>query len=136
MDEVVHGDEPLGGIDEIRVVVPAVDEDGYVMVPVEEDELLLAEDDEIRVHELGAFGEAEEEGPEPQTPFAYDLVADARLPAVGNQVSHVRHTLGHEAAYAEQGEEEAPAEQRHAEVVPLPVLHPVLHAEYGHHVKG
>ena len=136
MDKVVHGDKPLGGVDEVSVVVPAVNEDGHVMIPVEEDELLLAEDDEVSVHELGALGKAEKEGPEAITAFTHYFVADAPFPAVGNQVLHMLHPLGHETTYAEQGQEQTPAKQRHAEFVPFPVLHPVLQPEYGHHVDG
>ena len=136
MDKVVHGDKPLGGVDEVSVVVPAVNEDGHVMIPVEEDELLLAEDDEVSVHELGALGKAEKEGPEAITAFTHYFVADATFPAVGNQVLHMLHPLGHETTYAEQGQEQTPAKQRHAEFVPFPVLHPVLQPEYGHHVDG
>ncbi len=50
VDEVVHGAEPAARRLEALVAVPAVDEDGGVVVPVEQDELLLAQHDEQRVH--------------------------------------------------------------------------------------
>ena len=45
------------------VGIPAVAEDGDVVVPVEEYEFLFAEDYEEGVNEFGVFGEAEETTP-------------------------------------------------------------------------
>jgi len=48
----------------VGVAVPHVDEDAHVMVPVQEDERLLAEDDEGGVPELEQLGQGEQPGPE------------------------------------------------------------------------
>ena len=136
MDEVVHGNEPLGGVDHEGVVIVTVYEDGHVMVPVQEDELLLAKHDEVGVHQLGTLGEAEEEAPEAWAPLADYLVAHARFPTVRYKVLHVLHPLRQKTYYAEQGEEQAPGEQRHAKVVGLTGLHPALHGEDGRDVKS
>jgi hypothetical protein len=50
---VVHGDEVKARAGERAVGVPAEEENGHVVVPVEEDQGLLAENDEERVDELG-----------------------------------------------------------------------------------
>mmetsp|Transcript_54623 Transcript_54623/g.116047 ORF Transcript_54623/g.116047 Transcript_54623/m.116047 type:complete len:230 (+) Transcript_54623:128-817(+) len=64
VDGVVHGHEeqPRGGGRD--VAVPAEEEDGHVMVPVQEDEGLLVHDDEERVQQLGELAEDEELDPE------------------------------------------------------------------------
>ena len=61
--EVVHHHEPLHRGNHVGVVVPAVGEDSDVVVPVEEDELLLAKHNEECVYELWKLREAKEERP-------------------------------------------------------------------------
>jgi hypothetical protein len=72
MDHVVHGDEPSSGCDEPREGVPGVKEHGHVVVPVEEDELLLPEDDENGVSELRDFRQDEHPCPESADPVVFD----------------------------------------------------------------
>ena len=57
---VVHDDEPAARGRELRARVPAVDEHCGVVVPVKEDELLLAQHDEQSVHELGHLAQDEQ----------------------------------------------------------------------------
>lgn len=64
VDGVVHGDEEEAGAGLGGVRVPAEKEDGDVVVPVEEDEVLFPCDDEEGVNELGDLREDEELYPE------------------------------------------------------------------------
>ena len=64
MDAVVHGDEVEARRRARRVRVPAVEQDGRVVVPVQEDEGLLAQHDKGRVHELGQLGRDEKHRPQ------------------------------------------------------------------------
>ena len=52
MDGVVHADEEDAGWGGGDVGMPAVEEDGNVMVPVQEDERLLVDDDEEGIKQL------------------------------------------------------------------------------------
>lgn len=52
MNTIVHDDEPARGRRVLRERVPGVQQDGDVMIPVEEDERLLAEHYEYCVAEL------------------------------------------------------------------------------------
>ena len=72
MNDEVHDDEPAGGGGVLAEGVPAVDEDGDVVVPVEEDQLLLPQHDEDGVPQLGHLGQHEHPGPEP----AHSVVLD------------------------------------------------------------
>lgn len=69
VDAVVHDDEPASASRVLGVAEPAVEEDGDVVVPVEEDEGLLPEDDEDGVAQFGEL--AQDEHPRPE---AGDLV--------------------------------------------------------------
>lgn len=71
----VHGDEPAAGRCLVLHRVPGVDEHGGVVVPVQEDELLFAQDDEERVDEFDDFGECEE--PCPAACYAHAVVLHA-----------------------------------------------------------
>ena len=51
------------------IMVPAVDEHGGVMVPVQEDELLLAEEDEVSVDELGELEKQNRKDQRPRCPW-------------------------------------------------------------------
>lgn len=64
MDAVIHADEEeaSGGLEGVRV--PAKEEDGHVVIPVEEDERALAVDDEVSVKELKRLGVNEKLDPE------------------------------------------------------------------------
>jgi len=67
--EVVHGHEPAARGVVVLVAVPAVDQDGGVVVPVEEDELLFAQDYEQRVHQLGQLRHYK--GKRPEAGYAF-----------------------------------------------------------------
>ena len=75
MDGVVHDAkyEGLGGPDNIRV--PAVEEDRYVMVPMEENEWFLVNDNKKGVKEFRYLGEGKELNPQSGTAVAKVLFA-------------------------------------------------------------
>ena len=50
MHEIIHGDEPLGRGDYVPVMIPAVNEDCYVMVPVKKYQFLFPQDNEICIY--------------------------------------------------------------------------------------
>jgi len=54
---VVHDDEPPSGRCELHIREPCVQQHGDVMVPVQEDERLLAKHDKYRVTEFGELGQ-------------------------------------------------------------------------------
>lgn len=64
MDDVVHGHEPAAAGHTVFIRVPGVEQDGDVMIPVQEDQTLLTQDDEHRVPELRRFTQSEDERPE------------------------------------------------------------------------
>ena len=53
MDDEVHDDEPPGGGGVLAEGVPAVDEDRYVVIPVQEYQLLFPKHNEYCVAQLG-----------------------------------------------------------------------------------
>ena len=64
MNRIVHGHE-VEGLGRLRGVrVPAVEQHGHVVVPVQEEQGALARDDEEGVDELGDLGEDEQLDPE------------------------------------------------------------------------
>ena len=60
MHEEVHDDEPAGWSRVLAEGVPAVDEDGDVVIPVEEYQLLFPQHDEDGVSQLGDLHTASE----------------------------------------------------------------------------
>lgn len=72
---VVHDDVPACGRCVLRVGEPRVEQHGYVVVPVQEDEGLLAQNDEHRVSQLGQLGQNEQERPTPGHPVVLDKAA-------------------------------------------------------------
>ena len=53
VDDEVHDDEPPGGGGVLAEGVPAVDEDRYVVIPVQEYQLLFPKHNEYCVAQLG-----------------------------------------------------------------------------------
>lgn len=64
MDGEVHGDEPEPSSVLELIAVPRVQHDGDVVVPVENDEALLAEHDEGRIKKLDGLAVDEQHHPE------------------------------------------------------------------------
>ena len=60
----------------IYINIPRVDQNGGVMVPVEENERLLAQDDKQRVAQLGHFGQDEHGGPESGDFVIFDVTGE------------------------------------------------------------
>jgi len=110
VDKVVHGHEPPGAGGELAEAVEDIDEHRQVVIPVEKYQLLLPEDDEHGVSQLGHLGEGEEPGPE-----AADFIrlhkagiADGVVEAPGGQgVEELWEDSG-EAKDAEDGQEGTP----------------------------
>ncbi len=64
VDKVVHADKPTGSGNVVGVRVPSIEEDSDVVVPVEEDEWLLPENDEHCVAQLRHLAQREHPVPE------------------------------------------------------------------------
>ena len=84
MHKVVERDEPLSGVYLGSIVVPAVDKDCDVMVPVQEYQLLFSQHYEVGVHQFGELGEAEQEHPQAGLSRDHQVPAHAVLPAFGH----------------------------------------------------
>ena len=136
MDKVVGSYEPLSRVNLDGIVVPAVNEHGYVVVPVQKYQLLLPQDNEVRVDELQHLGETESKRPEPRSAFGEYFIAYAPLPAVVPEVLYLRQSHEDGAHNAEQGQIEAPSEQLGAEVVALTATHVPLESEDAHNIEG
>ena len=64
MNDVVHHHEPATWGSVVCVAVPHVQQDSDVMVPVQENQRLFAQNDEDSIPELINFGQSEQTGPE------------------------------------------------------------------------
>mmetsp|Transcript_102394 Transcript_102394/g.310831 ORF Transcript_102394/g.310831 Transcript_102394/m.310831 type:complete len:320 (+) Transcript_102394:212-1171(+) len=123
---VVHGDEVDAGGHLPHVGVPAIEQHGAVVVPVQEAHLALARHEEDGVHELGVLGVDEERRPDASGPGAVagsgraaHRVSEAKLP------QH-HHEVRQRADRADEGkdcQEEVPHRQGAFQVVWLHVLH-------------
>lgn len=74
MDGVVHAHEPAAAGHTVFIRVPAVQQDSDVMIPVQEDQTLLTQDDEHRVPELRCFTQSEGKRPELADGGAVELI--------------------------------------------------------------
>mmetsp|Transcript_11181 Transcript_11181/g.20250 ORF Transcript_11181/g.20250 Transcript_11181/m.20250 type:complete len:275 (-) Transcript_11181:80-904(-) len=141
VDGVVHADEEEAGGGLEGVGVPAEEEDGHVVVPVEEDQGPLPGDDEVRVDKLEGLGVDEELDPEAGghgPPVGVGLPAHILLDGlVEDVVEEVGDGPGH-SHEGEGGEEEVPGGEDGAVGVSggLLVLHVVLSAEDGDKVDS
>lgn len=82
MDGVVHHHEPAARRSVVCVAVPHVDEHAHVMVPMQEDELLLAEDDEDCVTEFVHLRYGEHIRPEADGAVEVGRAAHRVLPTI------------------------------------------------------
>lgn len=64
MDQVVHADKPAGGGNVVGIRIPGVEQDGNMVVPVEEDEWLLPQDNEYCVAQLRDLAQGKHPVPE------------------------------------------------------------------------
>ena len=125
MHGVVDHPKPYPGTDGVAVAVPAVDEDGDVVVHVQEGELGLAQHNEEGVEELRELGEGEEEGPQPR-PHRADVgtgVAHGVSPPAKVDHAERRNVDAYDGVEAEHAECRAPHAQGSAEVKGLAGLH-------------
>ena len=76
MYDIVHVHEPTTGRGEVVVAVPAIDEDSGVVVVVQEDELLFAQDNKHGVDKLRQFAHDEHVDPESVDAVAAVIRAD------------------------------------------------------------
>jgi len=90
---VVHDDEPPGGRRELHVREPRVQQHGDVMIPVQEDERLLAEHDEYRVAELRQLGQHEQPRPEPGHGVILDVAAIGKEQKQKKQMIRLRNKM-------------------------------------------
>lgn len=113
----------------MSVAVPGVKQNRDVVIPVKEDEALLAEHDEDGVSQLWKFAQDEQPAPKPADTFVEDRVTHGCLPPVCPDEGE---TVGNEADCAdptEDGQHEGPCGQGILEVVAGSILHPRLKAE-------
>lgn len=75
MDAVVHHDVPSRGRGVLRVWEPGVQQYGNVVIPVQEDQRLLAQHDEDRVTEFGYLRQHEHPRPEARYAVLLDKAA-------------------------------------------------------------
>ena len=129
MNNEVHDDEPAGGGGVLAEGVPAVDEDGDVVVPVEEDQLLLPQHDEDGVPQLGHLGQHEHPRPEPAHSVVLDEAGDAEgvVEAVGVERVHELWQGPGGAHDAEHGQEHAPPRQGAAQVEGRPTAREIYY---------
>ena len=133
VDEVVHGHEPASARRVVLVAVPAVDEHGGVMIPVEKDELLLAQHDEHGVDELGQLAHDEHEGPEARHAVGIVAIAHRVDDALIAQRVDELGPDAHRTKYAEQGEYRVPYDEGRAQLVAIARAHrPYAHEREQH----
>ena len=136
---VVHGHkvQARGGLGDIGV--PAVQQHGHVVVPVQEDQRLLAKNDKQGVHQLGNLGQNKQLSGKTRstvsignvTRLAHRLNEWLR----GNTVKHVRHSADR-AVETEQGEEQVPSRQSTNKTKRLHIGHDLLSEEAEEHVHN
>lgn len=84
MDQVVHADKPAGSGNVVGVGVPGVEQDGNMVVPVEEDQWLLPQDNEYGISQLRNLAQGEH--PVPET--SYSVVQETEKKAYQKLVKH------------------------------------------------
>jgi len=135
---VIHRDEPTGRCRVFREGVPRVDEDGGVVVPMQEDERLFAQNDEDGVAQFWNFGQDEHGGPESRHFVLDDEAghADRVIQSViGDDVQDFRYgTTGSDDT--ESGQHQIPGDERSAQFVTRSVGHPLLTGEDDQHVNA
>ena len=125
MDGEVHCSEHVAHRVGLRDAVLGVDEDGHVMIPVEEGERALAQDDEGGVAQLHEFGEREYVAPDGDARDGVRVaVAHRVVHAVVEQRRHKVGQHGGRAEDAENGQPDIPQYQRLPQVVRISLLHP------------
>ncbi len=136
MDRVVHAAEPDRRGGHVAQRVPAVDEHGRVVVPVQEDELLLAQHHKQGVDKLGHLAQHELPAPAGEHTVELEIVADRVVQAV--RVQHIVH-VGHVADGADdakQGQYAVPDDEWRLESEPLAALHDPPQREYRDYVEN
>mmetsp|Transcript_46609 Transcript_46609/g.143754 ORF Transcript_46609/g.143754 Transcript_46609/m.143754 type:complete len:325 (-) Transcript_46609:52-1026(-) len=132
VDEEVHRREPEARRDAVQVRVPAVEHHGGVVVPVQEDDRLLLEDEEDGVHQLGDLRQSEDGHPKPHGPVRPPLkrrVAHSEAETARREViEQIRHTDGGPVD-GEGGQDEIPHDEERLEVESCAILHPRLPAK-------
>mmetsp|Transcript_46610 Transcript_46610/g.143758 ORF Transcript_46610/g.143758 Transcript_46610/m.143758 type:complete len:372 (-) Transcript_46610:52-1167(-) len=115
-----------------RVREPAVEHHGGVVVPVQEDDRLLLEDEEDGVHQLGDLRQSEDGHPKPHGPVRPPLkrrVAHSEAETARREViEQIRHTDGGPVD-GEGGQDEIPHDEERLEVESCAILHPRLPAK-------
>ena len=122
----------------VGVAVPAVDEDAHVVVDVQDTQLLLAEDDEHSVKELGKFRQREEKGPYSGVVAAHVAPSVAQGVSPAAQVDNLHRLKANavESHYAEGAKQSAPHAEGASEVVGVAGPHVALAGPHKHEVEG
>ena len=136
MYKVIHCDEPLVSTYGVAVRVPAVYENSDVMVPVQKNQFLFSQHNEVSICKLRKFGEAEKKGPQAWSSKLDGVITDAPLPSITDEVLEVWPSCNGKPGHAEDGQSEAPQKEGRSQVVLLSVSHPTLDSKYTHHVES
>lgn len=129
VDEEVHdGEGPAGAVEVVGdlVRVPAVQGGHDMVVVVEEDQGLLAEDDEDGITELEELGDVEEEDPTSGSEAEARGVADDLKHRAVHEVAQELREGVVETKGREDAEAKVPRDERPAEIERLAVLHDIL----------
>ena len=130
MHKIVHRHEPTPGSCQVLVAVPAVDQNGRVVVPVQEDELLFAQHNKQSVNKLWQLAQHKHERPEAGYAVSVAVVAHAVDHAVLKQGPKEIGPHANCARDAEHGQDDVPRDEERAQLVLGSALHVVLAAEY------
>ena len=130
-EEIHHGEGPAGAVQRARnlVGVPAVDAGHDVVIVVQEDQRLLAQDDEDGVTELEELGDVEEEDPARRAQREAIRIANHLHEGSGHQIVHKFGEGVVESSHREDGQSNVPQDQGDAKTEGLAVLHQVLNTE-------
>lgn len=135
MDEIVHGHEPTTGCCEVFVAVPAVDEHGGVVIPVQEDELLLSQHNEHGVDELWQLAQHEHQRPEAGDAVGITVVANTVDDTVlGQRPNEIRPDTN-SADDAEHGQDDVPDDEETPQLELGTILHVPFAGEDEKHVE-
>ena len=137
VDKEVHATEDAAhGVGVVHPVV-GVGQNGHVMIPVEEGERALAEDDEGCVSQLQELGETEQVAPDSGArDHGHVAEADGVVHPVGEQRAKDGRKNGDGAYYAEDGQPYVPQYQLLFQVVGLSIGHPLPPLEHQRQVDA
>lgn len=134
MHQIVHGHEPTTGCCEVFVAVPAVDKHGSVVIPVQEDELLLSQNNKHGVNELWQFAQDKHQGPEASDAVCIAIIANTVDNSVLGQSPNEIWPDANSANDAEHGKNDVPDDEEAPQLELGTILHVFLAREDEKHV--